>query len=336
MLSADVLLGFLAIGIGFVVLNQGAKFLTDNAARIASRVRRSRFVVGALLVSTLSATPELVVSGVAVREGSTDLALGNALASNVVTIAFVIGLSAILRPIRASREIVLRDAVFLAIVSLVAAVLLLDGPFTAYKGVALMALFVPYTLNLVISQRTSPSEELEERIRDMRIELEFTGWIFGRKIEVRAGIPWLVFGILWSVLGAEFLVQGALGLSRSAGLSPWFLGITVVAVATSLPDIAAAFHATRQGYTDLVLGEGIGAAVGTTLLTLGLIGLANPGPTDPSLLLPVLGATVLSSFLLLALMLGGWRITSRAGAVLVASYFAMVLVNVAWFWNGGA
>lgn len=319
-----------AIAIGFVVLNQGAKFLTDNAARLAGRIGASRFVVGALLVSTLSATPELLVSAVAVKEGSPDIALGNALASNVVTIAFVIGMSAFLRPIKASREIVLRDAVFLATVSLVAATLLLDGDFSVYKGIALMALFVPYTLNLLISQKTTPSKELQDRIENMRIEMEFTGWLFGRRVEVRAGLKWLVFGVLWSVLGAEFLVQGAIGLSTTLGLSPWLLGITVVAVATSLPDIAAAYHATRQGYTDMVLGEGIGAAVVTTLLTLGMIGIVNPGPHSVALLTPVLLAMVLSSFLLLALMLGEWRITSRSGAVLMASYFAMVAANVIW------
>ncbi|HEY7588476.1 MAG TPA: sodium:calcium antiporter [Thermoplasmata archaeon] len=330
MLALSVLLWLGAIAIGFVVLNQGAKFLTDNAARLAGRIGTSRFVVGALLVSTLSATPEFVVSAVAVKEGSPDIALGNALASTVVTIAFVIGMSALLRPIKASREIVLRDAVFLATVSLVAAILLLDGDFTAYKGVALIALFVPYTLNLIISQKTTPSQELANRIENMRIEMEFTGWVFGRKVEVRAGLPWLVFGILWSILGAEFLVQGAIGLSTAAGLSPWILGITLVALATSLPDIAAAYHATRKGYTDLVLGEGIGAAVVTTLLTLGMIGIANPGPHSVSLLMPVLAAMVLSSFLLLALMLSEWRITSRSGAVLMASYFAMVALNVLW------
>ncbi|HLE54241.1 MAG TPA: hypothetical protein VI999_03235 [Thermoplasmata archaeon] len=145
-----------------------------------------------------------------------------------------------------------------------------------------------------------------------------------------------MFGILWSLLGAEFLVHGALGLSRASGLSPWILGITVVALATSLPDIAAAYHATRRGYADFVLGEGIGAAVVTTLLTLGMLAIVNPGPVDTTLLLPVLVATVLSSFLLLSLMLGGWRITSRARVVLVASYFAMVLFNVVWFHNGHA
>ena len=330
MLVASMALWLSAIAIGFVVLNQGAKFITDNAAKLSLKIGRSRFVIGALLVSTLSAMPELLVSAVAVKEGSPDLALGNALASNVVTIAFVIGLSAIVRPIKASREIVLRDAVFLAVVSLVAATLLLDGDFTVYKGIALVVLFVPYSLNLLISQKTSPDAEIENRVESMRIEMELTGWIFGRKIEVRAGIKWLIFGVLWSVLGAEFLVQGAIGLSQSSGLSPWLLGITVVALATSLPDIAAAFHASREGFTDLVLGEGIGAAVVTTLLTLGMIGIVSPGSHSLATLLPVLLAMVLSSFLLLALMLGEWRISSRSGVVLMASYFGMVLVNVVW------
>src|SRR2546428_840171 len=244
----DALLLWLgAIAVGFVLLNQGAKFLTDNATRIAGRIGRSRFVVGALFVSTLSA---------------------------------------------------------------------------------------PYVLNLAISQRTGPAEEIRERIEDLEIGLAFTGWIFGRKVVVRAGLKWLVFGILWSVMGAQFLVQGAIGLSNAMGLNPWFIGITVVALGTSLPDIAAAWHATRLGYTDLVLGEGVRASVLPTLFTLGMSGILRARAHSVELLLPVVGAMVFTAFLLLALMLGGWRITSRSGAVLTSSYFVMVAVNVLWIRAG--
>ena len=319
-----------SIAVGFLLLNQGAKFLTDNATRISGRIGRNRFVFGALFVSTLSALPELLVSGIAAGEGNTDIALGNALASTVVTIAFVIGASALVRPIKTSREIVLRDAVFLAIVTVVAAILLLDGNLTRFEGIVLIALFVPYILNLAISQRTGPADEIQERVEGLTIGLAFTGWIFGRKIEVRAGLSWLVFGILWSVMGAQFLVEGAVGLSSWMGLSPWFMGITVVALGTSLPDIAAAYHATRLGYTDLVLGEGIGASVVTTLLTLGMIGILRPSTLSVELLLPVVAAMVFTAFLLLALMWGGWRITSRAGAVLTSSYFGMIALSVVW------
>lgn len=323
-----------SIAVGFLLLNQGAKFITDNATRISGRLARNRFVFGALFVSTLSALPELLVSGIAAGEGNIDIALGNALASTVVTIAFVIGASALVRPIKTSREIVLRDAVFLAIVTLVAAILLLDGNLTRFEGIVLIALFVPYILNLALSQRTGPAEEIQERVEGLTIGLAFTGWIFGRKIEVRAGLSWLVFGILWSVMGAQFLVYGAVGLSSWMGLSPWFVGITVVALGTSLPDIAAAYHATRLGYTDLVLGEGIGASVVTTLLTLGMIGILRPSTLSVELLLPVVAAMVFTAFLLLALMWGGWRITSRAGAVLTSSYFGMILLSVVWVRGG--
>src|SRR2546425_9309699 len=198
-----------SIAVGFLLLNQGAKFITDNATRISGRIGRSRFVFGALFVSTLSALPELLVSGIAAGEGSPEIALGNALASTVVTIAFVIGVSALVRPIKTSKEIVLRDAVFLAIVTLVAATLLLDGNLTQYEGLALVALFVPYVLNLSVSQRTAPPDEIQERVDDLKIGLEFTGWIFGRKVEIRAGLGWLILGVLWSVMGAQFLVFGA-------------------------------------------------------------------------------------------------------------------------------
>ena len=327
-------LSIASIAIGFIVLNQGAKFLTDNAVGIATRLGRSRFVVGALLVSSLAAIPEVLVSALALEEGSPGIALGNALASNVVTLAFVIGLSAVIVPIRSTREIVLRDAVFLATVTVVASALLLDGTLSAYDGLALVALFVPYTVNLLIAQKRVAPSEIDTEIAEMKIELEMTGWIFGRRVEIRAGLPWLVFGVVWAVMGAQFIVMGAIQLAAETGVSEWFLGITVVALGTSLPDIAAAYHATRKGYSDLALGEGLGACVVTALLTLGIMGMLRPTTYSATVMVPALGVLIASSFLLLGFMLGGWRVSRRAGSVLIAAYFVMVALNVLFFTDG--
>ena len=264
-----------AIAVGFLVLNQGAKLITDNAVFVARRFRQSRFVVGVLMVSTLAALPEVLVSGLALKEGSPSIALGNALASSVVTVGFVVGLAAVIKPIRTTREIALRDAVFLATFALVASILLLDGHLTIYEGVALMILFVPYTINLYISQKGAPPTEIEETVRDIKIELAMTGWLFGRRVEIRAGARWLTFGALWTVMGAQFIVQGAMKLSESLSIDPWIMGITVVAFGSSLPDIAASYHASKRGYSDLALGEGIGANIVTLLLTLGVMGLIS-------------------------------------------------------------
>jgi len=328
MLDLSSLLWIGGILLGFLVLNQGAKFLTDNAAAVARRRGLGRFAVGAVLVSFLSALPEILVSTSAMVEGSPQIAIGNALSSSLVALSFVIGLSAILRPIRSTREIVLRDAVFLATFSVVAAALLLDGDLTATEGFALIVLFIPYTINLLLAEKSGKKEELEAAVEEQRISLEFTGWLFGRKIAVRAGATWLVFGVLWAVLGAQLIARGAISLSMNLGLSEWVMGITAVGIGTSLPDIAAAYHATRRGYTDLALGAGIGAAIATILLDIGVIGLLRPSALPTVTILPMVAAMVGGTFLLLALMLGRWRITRASGAVLMSVYFVAVIVTI--------
>lgn len=313
------------IAIGFVVLNQGAKFITDNVLALSKAFNISRFVIGMLVVSTLAAMPEMLVSLIALDQGAEGLALGNGIASNVVTIAFVIGLTAVIVPLKVSREMIMRDAVFLMTVTIVASVLLLDGELTFFEGIALMILFVPYTMNLLLIKRSSDEKQLERSLEDAMIQLELMGNIFGRKIEIRAGPQWLIFGILWTVMGAEFVVRGALTITEDFGIDPWLLGISVVAFGTTLPDIAASYHAARRGFGDLALGEGIGASIVTVLLTLGLMGITNPFEFGSAEILPLIVVLNLSTFLVLVFMLKGMGISQVGGIVLMSTYFAMVL-----------
>jgi cation:H+ antiporter len=313
------------VGIGFIVLNQGAKFITDNAVVVSRTFGISRFVIGMLVVSTLAAMPEVLVSVFALTEGATEIALGNGLASNVVTIAFVIGLAAIIVPLKVTREMIMRDAVFLMTVTIVCSVLLLDGELSNFEGIVLMILFVPYTMNLLLVERESDPEELKGSMEDATITLELIGHLFGKKIEIRAGPQWLVFGILWTVMGAEFVVRGIMRMTDTFGLDPWLIGITVVALGTTLPDIAAAYHAARRGFGDLALGEGIGANIVTVLLTLGLIGIIRPFSFDTSEVIPVIAVLNLSTFLVLVFMLRKGRIPQVGGYVLLSTYLGMVL-----------
>ena len=313
------------VAVGFIVLNQGAKFITDNAVAVSRNFGISRFVIGMLVVSTLAAMPEVVVSILALQEGGKYIALGNALSSNVVTIAFVIGLTAIIVPLKVTREIVMRDAVFLMTVTIVASVLLMDGSLTFFEGVVLMILFVPYTMNLLLAARVSDPKELEESMKDATIQLELMGQLFGKKVEVRAGLQWLLLGILWTVIGAELVVRGILRMTSDFSLDPWLVGITLVALGTTLPDIAASYHAARRGYGDLALGEGIGASIVTMLLTLGLMGMIKPFGFGSAEILPMILVLNLSTFILLLFMIKGMRITRLGGVVLMSTYFGMVL-----------
>ena len=313
------------VAVGFVVLNQGAKFITDNAVAVARNFGISRFVIGMLVVSTLAAMPEVLVSIIALEEGGKFIALGNGLASNIVTIAFVIGLTAIIVPLKVTREMIMRDAVFLMTVTIVASVLLLDGSLSFFEGIVLMILFVPYTMNLLLVKRETAPEVLEATMEDAKIQLELMGHLFGRKVEIRAGPQWLVFGIIWTVMGAELVVRGILRMTDDFGIDPWLMGITVVALGTTLPDIAASYHAAKRGFGDLALGEGIGASIVTMLLTLGLIGILNPFSFDSSSILPIIAVLNLSTFLVLFFMLKSMKITQTGGIVLMGTYFGMVL-----------
>jgi cation:H+ antiporter len=325
MADANSLLYIPLAAIGFVLLNQGAKFITDNAVAVSANFGISRFVIGMLVVSTLAAMPEVLVSLIALNEGATQIALGNGLASSIVTIAFVIGLTAVIVPLRVTREIIMRDAVFLMTVTIVSSVLLLDGNLGFYEGVALMILFVPYTMNLLLAERTAKPEELEETMEEAKIQLELMGHLFGRKIEIRAGPQWLVFGILWTVMGAEFVVRGIMKMTGDFDLDPWLVGVTIAALGTTLPDIAASYHAARRGFGDLALGEGIGANIVTVLLTLGLMGIVRPMSFDLDEIIPILAVLNLSTFLVLVFMLRGKRISQMGGYVLLGTYFGMVL-----------
>lgn len=313
------------VAVGFIVLNQGAKFITDNAVAVSRNFGISRFVIGMLVVSTLAAMPEVIVSILALEEGGKYIALGNALSSNVVTIAFVIGLTAIIVPLKVTREIIMRDAVFLMTVTIVASVLLMDGSLTFFEGVVLMILFVPYTMNLLLAERVSDPKELEESMKEATIQLELMGQLFGKKVEVRAGLQWLVLGILWTVMGAELVVRGILRMTSDFSLDPWLVGITLVALGTTLPDIAASYHASRRGFGDLALGEGIGASIVTMLLTLGLMGMIKPFGFGSTEILPMILVLNLSTFILLLFMIKGMRITRLGGVVLMSTYFGMVL-----------
>lgn len=311
--------------VGFLVLNQGAKFITDNAVAVSRNFGISRFVIGMLVVSTLAAMPEVLVSILALKEGADQIALGNGLASNVVTIAFVIGLTAIIVPLKVTREMIMRDAVFLMTVTIVASVLLLDGQLAFLEGIALMILFVPYTMNLLLVERSSNKREVEETLEEVTIQLQLMGNIFGRRIEIRAGPHWLVFGILWTVMGAEFVVRSTMRMTDDFGLDPWLVGITIAALGTTLPDIAASYHAARRGFGDLALGEGIGANIVTVLLTLGLMGIIKPIDFDISNVLPLIIVLNLSTVLVLVFMTKGMRISQLGGVALMATYFGMVL-----------
>lgn len=327
----DVLAPFLwSIGIivGFLLLNEGAKLITDNAVVVARKSGYSRFVVGVLVVSVLTALPEVLVSLFALEKDSPSLALANAFGSHTVNVSFVIGISAMIIPIAVKREMVTRDAIFLLIITLVATALILDGDLTFWEGGILILLFIPYAINLLSAKTTIPPKEIRESLKDVRIELTLIGKLSGKKVKIKAGKLWLVLGIVIAVGSAYLVTESALNVSELFGVNEWFIGISIVAIGTTLPDIMAGYHAARRGHGDLALAIGIGASIFTILLILGLMGIFYPavfGSAGVSLMMPMIIGMNVIMLSLLFFMIRGWTVTKSEGVVLFLMYIAILL-----------
>jgi cation:H+ antiporter len=323
-----LLLLLILIIAGLLILNEGSNLISDNATVVARRARSSRFAISVLLVSTLASMPETLVSLFALRENSINIAMANALVSIIVNISFIIGLSALIMPLKARKQIAARDAVFLLTVTITASALLLDGNLSRSDGIVLLLLYLPYSINLWIAERNVEKEEIRTSLRDIFTELVLFGRIFNQGLKIRTGLIWLLAGIFLAVLGAEFLTFGSIEISRSMGINEWLIGATIVAIGTSIPDIAAAYHSTKKGVMDLALGLGIGANITTILLTLGLMGLIYPLTFDVAQMLPTFIAMNVLTFIIFIYMVLGKTLKKREGIVLFSFYIAIIILNI--------
>ncbi len=325
----DIFIFFVLVVVGLLILDEGSNLISDNATIVARRTGSSRFAIAILVVSTLTSMPETLVSLLAMHEGSTDIAMANALVSNIVQISFIIGLSAMIKPLKTTKEMITRDAVFLITVTMVASALLLDGNLSRLDGIVLLLLYIPYAINLWISERTMGEEEIHASLKEVYAELVLFGRIFNQGFKIRAGLIWLLIGIFLALVGAGFLTKGSIEISKSMGISEWLIGATIVAIGTSIPDIAAAYHATRKGMTDLALGAGIGANITSILLTLGVMGLAYPLEFDVAQMLPTIIAMNVLTFILFIFMALGRTLTRRQGAILFSFYIIVAILDTA-------
>lgn len=313
---------------GLLILNEGSNLISDNATIVARRAGSSRFAISILLVSTLASMPETLVSLFALQENSVDIAVANALVSIIVNISFIIGLSALIMPLRTTKVMITRDAVFLLTMTIIASALLLDGMLSRLDGFVLLMLYIPYSINLWITEKMLGKEEIYTSLKDVFTELVLFGRIFNRGFKIRSGLTWLLAGIFLAVIGAQFLTRGSIGISRSMGISEWLIGATIVAVGTSLPDIAAAYHATKKGMSDLALGAGIGANITSILLTLGLMGLIYPLTFNIDKVLPTIIAVNVLTFTLFIFLAIGKTLTRREGVILFSFYIAIAILNM--------
>lgn len=308
------------IVVGLVLLVKGADFFVDGAAGIAGKCRISPLVIGLTVVAFGTSMPELAVSVTSAATGSTDLSIGNVVGSNIANILLILGVSALVCKLPVRRASLVLDIPVL----LIASVLLIGlgiwgGALEWWDGLIFLAVFAVYMVILMRGVRKDPPIPEEEKIPKSRLGI----WYAHKKERTWFLVVLTVLGLGMVVGGGTLLVEGAKYVARAAGMSERVIGLTVVAVGTSLPELVTSVVAASKKQTDIAVGNIIGSNIFNILLIAGVSSLVAPlefRMTDN--LIDALVALTAAVLLYWLAMFDKHRLGKTAGIVFLLGYAA--------------
>lgn len=271
-----MLLAVTALIAGLALLVWSADRFVGGAAATAKYAGMPPLLIGMLIVGFGTSAPEMVVSAMAASEGNPALALGNAYGSNITNIALILGLVALLSPIAVDSQVLRKELPILMLVTLFAGWLLFDHQLTHFDAWCLLGVFFLLMGWSVWQGMRNPQDALAT---EMTNELND-----GTQMTLRQAIIWLLVGLVLLIIASRMLVYGAVFIAQSLGVSDLVIGLTVVAVGTSLPELASSLIAIKKGEHDIALGNVIGSNLFNTLAVVGIAAAIQPMAVDPVLL----------------------------------------------------
>ncbi len=309
-----MLLPILAVVLGLAALVWSADRFVRGAAATAGLLGVPPLLVGMLVVGFGTSAPEMVVSAIAASEGNPGIALGNAYGSNVTNIGLILGVTALVSPIAVRSQVLRGELPVLAGVTVLAAVQLLDGTVSRGDAVVLLGVFAALLATSIVVGLRRRRDPLAA---DVAQELE------AQDMAMRPAVIWLLVGLLGLVVSSRALVWGAVEIARSVGVSDLVIGLTVVAIGTSLPELASSVVAARRGEHELALGNIVGSNLFNTLAVVGIAGAIAPMSVGPEVLrrdVAVMGGLTLALFVVGVGFRGPGRINRWEGGGLLAAY----------------
>nr|WP_156872461.1 calcium/sodium antiporter [Ketobacter sp. MCCC 1A13808] len=313
----DIALAILAILGGFVLLVWSADRFVEGAAITAKHAGMPPLLIGMVIVGFGTSTPEMVVSAMAALDGNPELALGNALGSNIVNIGLILGITALIAPIAVHSKIVQKELPLLFLIGLFCGLLLWDKMLTQAEALALLAGFFGLLGWSIFSAIRGRGDAL---VTDTEQELN------QHAMSLASALTWLVAGLGLLIVSSRILVWGAVTTAQSLGISDLIIGLTIVALGTSLPELAASLIAARKGEHDIAIGNVVGSNMFNILAVVGVAGVIAPmSDLAPEILardwLAMMSLTV-GLFGLAYGFRGQGRINRIEGGVLLAAYAA--------------
>jgi len=302
-MDTHLLIDCLLVVISIIMLWKGADWLVDSAAEIAHSLKISDLVVGLTVVAFGTSAPEFAVTISAALTGQTDISIGNVIGSNIFNLGFILGGTAIIRPIATNSKLFNRDGFFLLITTALIFLLFFgvngwtpDDKYTKLEGLLLFSLLIGYIGFLFIKK--DPPEEVKPSTADLKSYIYF------------------FIGLIMIVSGGHLMVKHASSVAHAMGVSDWVIAVTIVAAGTSAPEFATSVSAAIKGRHGIAIGNLIGSDLFNLLGVLGLAGMLNPTAISPD---------IFNSVFLLVLMVGitllmirtNWRIGRLEGTILV-------------------
>lgn len=300
---------------GLALLLGGAELLVRGASQLAVSLGISPLVVGLTVVSYGTSAPELAIGIGSALDGQPDIVLGNVMGSNIANVLLILGLAALVAPLVVTRRLVWLDVPVMVALSLLVTLLALDGHLERWLGAALLLASLGYTcLQVVLGRREGAAMA---RAVDAPEPAASPRW---------RNVLWVLLGLCLLALGAQWLVDGAVSIAQALGVSELVIGLTVVAVGTSLPEIAATLAAVRRGQSDMAVGNIVGSNLFNLMLVLGSVVAISPGglavgEAAVHFDLPVMTAVAVAC---LPIFFTGHRIGRREGALFLGYYIAYI------------
>lgn len=305
---------------GLLLILGGANYMTDGAASLAKRLGMSEFIVGLTVVSMMTSAPELVVSIMSAANASAQMAIGNIVGSNIFNILVIVGVVAMIKPIKIGKGILVNEIPLVILSSAVLLVmgnapLLDDGAhvLTRVDGLVLLLFFIVFMHYTISSARKQPDKTAESTVKDISL---------GRSL------VYLLGGLAALVFGGQWFVDGACGLARALGWSEALIGLTILAAGTSLPELATSVAAARKGMSGICIGNVIGSCIFNIFFVLGVTSTISPldfGGIGNLDLLTMTGASLL--FWLVGWYWGDKTINQTEGTIMVSIYVIYILVQ---------
>ena len=302
-MNMHLLVELVLLVIGFVMLIKGADIFVEGAAGIAAKFGIPQLVIGLTIVAMGTSAPEAAVSITAAMKGTADITVGNVVGSNILNILIILGVTAVIVAVEVQKTTIRYEIPFVAVVTIALLVMgMTDGVIGHLDGVILWVLFIVYLAYLFVIAKKGKSED--EEVQDEPV------WKL---------LVFIVLGAVLIIWGADVSVDAATEIAREIGLSERFIGLTIVALGTSLPELCTSVVAARKGKADLAIGNIVGSNIFNILFVIGTTALIIPVPFQPAFIIDTLVALA-AAVMLWVCVFPKKKLTRLGGVVMLVSY----------------